>query len=70
MSVLAAAWTLVFAQMGMVAAAANAEGLTGLGEVHARLLVVKGLDEDVALAFCSATIAKAFFRFSADFNGC
>jgi hypothetical protein len=48
----------------MVAAATDAEGLAGLGEVHARLLKVEGLDEGVALASCWATMAKAFFKMS------
>ena len=48
------------AQVGMVATATDAEGLAGFGEVHARLLVVEGLDEGVSLASCWATMAKAF----------
>ena len=36
----------------MLAAAADAEGLAGLVEVHAPLLVVEGLDEGVAMSSC------------------
>jgi hypothetical protein len=48
----------------MVTAAADAEGLAGLGEVHARLLEVEGLDEGVALASCWTAMARAFFKMS------
>ncbi len=62
--VLAAARALGLAQVGMVAAATDVEGLAGFGEVHARLFVVEGLDEGVALPSCWATMAKAFFKMS------
>jgi hypothetical protein len=42
---MAAARALVLAQVGMVATATDIEGDTSFGEVHARMLVVKGLDE-------------------------
>ena len=60
MGILAAARALVLAQVGMVATATDIEGDTGFGEVHERMLVVKGLDEFEASAYSWGTMAKAF----------
>ena len=64
LSVLATAWTLMLAQVGVVATAADAKSLAGFSEVHLRLPVMKGLDEAVSLPSCWATMAKAFFKMS------
>jgi hypothetical protein len=60
LGILAAVRGVVLAQVGMVATATDIEGDTGFGEVHERMLVVKGLDEFEASASSWGTMAKAF----------
>jgi hypothetical protein len=60
LGILAAVRRVVLAQVGMVATPTDIEGYTGFGEVHERMLVVKGLDEFDAAASCWGTMAKAF----------